>query len=197
MTAGIAQKWRRLCLWLCLGLFIARVLGQFEALLLEPSWLPPFEAWSSGLIPYSTLLPIQVLIIAWMAAIASDHSRGQGPFWLCDGRKRTALRVFAAIYAASMLLRFLILLAYPPHTLLNRGLIPIVAHWDLAIFIYLVTANLMPARAEPQSTLANAVAGLCGESRSHACEACAAPHASEPRQARSELPTVSRKHTAR
>ena len=69
---------RVLGLWFCLAVFVARVLGQFEVLLHAPPWLPPFEAWSSGLIPYSILLPVQVLLVAWMAVIASDHPRSAG-----------------------------------------------------------------------------------------------------------------------
>ena len=48
-------------LWTCVVLFAARVLGQFEALLLTPDWLPDMDAWYSGLMPYYLLLPAQIL----------------------------------------------------------------------------------------------------------------------------------------
>jgi hypothetical protein len=139
-TVG-SETSRVLGLWFCLAVFVARVLGQFEVLLHAPPWLPPFEAWSSGLIPYSILLPVQVLLVAWMAVVASDHARRDGLFPVRDPRKGNVLRALAAIYAVSMLLRLLVTLAYPPHTLLDRGLIPVIAHWSLAVFMYLVGAR--------------------------------------------------------
>ena len=60
-----------------------------------------------------------------MATVGSETSRVLG-LWLC-------LAVFFA--------RLLVTLAYPPHTLLDRGLIPIVADWSLAVFVYLVAAT--------------------------------------------------------
>lgn len=96
---------RRRCaaLWLCLAIFVARVVGQIEVLLLGPRWLPPFSAW-----------------------------------WVTHARTRRHLTAFAAAYAGLMLLRLVITAALPPHSLIERGLIPIVVHWDLAGFIALL-----------------------------------------------------------
>jgi hypothetical protein len=155
MSRGFTTRLRRIGLWACLAVFVLRVLGQFEVLLAAPAWLPSFEAWSSGIIPYSMLLPIQVLLIAWMAVIASDQSRGNNLPWDGDPRRRTALRRFAALYAATMLLRLLITWATAPHTVWDRGLIPILAHWDLALFIFLVASKPMRYAAciEPDPVL--------------------------------------------
>ncbi len=138
MIPEVKERIRCLALWLCFGIFLARVLGQIEVLLLAPRLLPPFSAWESGLIPYPVLLPLQILIIAWMAAIASDHSRGSGPMWVKGFGVRKRLNAFAAVYASVMLLRLAVTAALPPHSLVYRGLIPILAHWDLAGFIALV-----------------------------------------------------------
>jgi len=137
LSLTLIERRRSLALWLCLSIFVARVMGQIEVVLLAPSWLPPFRAWESGLIPYSVLLPIQILLIAWMAIIAADHWRGSGYFWLKRESTRRRLKLIAGIYFAVMLLRLVITVAIPPHTLLERGLIPIIAHWDLAAFMYL------------------------------------------------------------
>jgi hypothetical protein len=131
------ERWRSLALWLCLSLFVVRVIGQIEVLLWSPPWLPPFRAWESGLIPYSVLLPIQVVLVAWMAIVATDHRRGSGYFWVTNRSTRRRLKFIAGIYFAVMLLRLVFTAATPPHTLLERGLIPVIAHWDLAAFIYL------------------------------------------------------------
>jgi hypothetical protein len=135
------DRWRQVALWLCLGLFVARVMGQIEVTLLSPSWLPPFRAWESGLIPYSVLLPIQILLIAWMAIVTSDHWRGSGYFWVTLGSTRRRLKIIVGIYFAIMLFRLAITVAIPPHTLLERGLIPVMAHWDIAAFIYLTACT--------------------------------------------------------
>jgi hypothetical protein len=136
---------RRLALWLCLGIFLVRVVGQIEVLLLSPCWLPPFSAWESGIIPYPLLLPLQILLIAWMAASASDHNRGNGPMWVERPQIRRRLNVFAVVYASTMLLRLMFTVALPPHSVSDRGLIPILAHWDLAGFVALL------ARTPPSS----------------------------------------------
>jgi hypothetical protein len=135
------QRWRSLALWLCLSLFVVRVVGQIEVLVLSPHWLPPFRAWESGLIPYSVLLPIQIILIAWMAIIATDHWRGSGYFWVTHRSTRRRLMIIAEIYFAVMLLRVAIAAYIPPHSLAERGLIPVIAHWDLAAFIYLTACT--------------------------------------------------------
>jgi hypothetical protein len=147
MTLIAKQRVRRLALWLCLGIFLVRVVGQIEVLLLAPPWLPPFSAWESGLVPYPVLLPVQILIAAWMAVIASDHSRGGGPMWVESPRTRRRLNAFAAVYASVMLVRLAVTAALPPHSLVDRGLIPILAHWDLAGFIALLARAPGPSIA--------------------------------------------------
>jgi len=47
------------------------------------TWLPPMEAWYSGLMPYEYLLPSQIVIIAVMAKICIDFTRQRG-FFLWD-----------------------------------------------------------------------------------------------------------------
>ncbi len=152
MTA-IRERQRCRTLWLCLAIFVARVVGQIEVLLLAPRWLPPFSAWESGLVPYPALLPLQILLIGWMATIASDHSRGSGPMWVSHPRTRRRLTAFAVAYAGLMLLRLVVTAALPPHSVVDRGLIPVLAHWDLAGFIALLarapTASPIEHGVEP------------------------------------------------
>jgi hypothetical protein len=45
------MKTARVLLWTCVALFAARVVGQLEALLVGPGWLPDMDAWYSGLLP--------------------------------------------------------------------------------------------------------------------------------------------------
>jgi hypothetical protein len=141
MSVTRIERWRRTALWLSLSLFAVRVVGQIEVVLTAPSWLPPFQAWESGLIPYSLLLPMQIVLIAWMAIVAADHWRGHGRFWVTQKPTRHRLRVAAGMYFAAMLLRLVTTALIPPHTLTDRGLIPVIAHWDLAAFIYLSSCS--------------------------------------------------------
>ena len=136
------ERWRRAALWFALSLFFLRVVGQIEVVLSAPSWLPPFRAWESALIPYGLLLPIQIGLIAWMAVVAADHWRGSGRFWVTQQSTRHRLRLVAGAYFAVMLLRLVIMALIPPHSLTERGLIPVIAHWDLAAFIYLTSCSL-------------------------------------------------------
>lgn len=150
----VAERWRIAALWTCLAVFVLRVLGQLEVLLLAPSLLPPFGAWESGLVPYVLLLPLQILLIAALTVMAVDHGRGGGFFWVSGDSTRLRLRLCAAIYAAVMAVRLAVTALLPPHTLLARGLIPICAHWDLALFMVLL--SYAPARAaEPPMSAAH------------------------------------------
>lgn len=67
-------------MWTCIALFAARVLGQFEALLLAPAWLPDMNAWYSGLLPYPLLLPAQIAILMTMTAVAWNRRVRTGRF---------------------------------------------------------------------------------------------------------------------
>jgi hypothetical protein len=146
------ERWRITGLWVCLAIFAARVVGQAEVLVLAPAGLPPFAAWESGLVPYALLLPVQILLIAWMAVIATENTRGSGFFRVSSASTRRRLRTLAVAYATAMALRLAITMALPPHTLLERGLIPILAHWDLALFMVLVanTPRRSWTRGQPQ-----------------------------------------------
>ncbi len=57
-------------LWTTTALFLLRVVGQIEVWLLAPDWLPPMQAWYSGLLPYPLLLPAQILLLMLMPVLA-------------------------------------------------------------------------------------------------------------------------------
>jgi hypothetical protein len=116
-------------LWVLLALFVLRVLGQALVVFLDVQFLPPMEAWYSGLMPYEYLLPSQLVIIAVMAKICADFTRQRGYFfqpkhWLAKG-----FLWFGYVYLAVMLARAVFLWDRP---------IPIVFHWVLAAFVITV-----------------------------------------------------------
>ncbi len=109
------------------GLFAARVLGQVLVAFLGVGWLPPMEAWYSGLLPYPILLPVQVCILIVQVAIDRDVWRGHGFFARLTPRAGRRLQWFATIYALAMLLRLVVTGSHP---------IPVTFHWVLAAFIF-------------------------------------------------------------
>jgi hypothetical protein len=121
MTAG--------ALWALLALFALRVAGQALVAFLGVDFLPPMQAWYSGLMPYPYLLPAQILLIALMAKICVDFSRRRGYFY--DAKRWLAVEWlwFGWIYLAAMLARAIFLWDRP---------IPIVFHWVLAAFVIAV-----------------------------------------------------------
>ena len=116
-------------LWVLLVAFVLRVLGQALVVFLDVQFLPPANAWYSGLMPYEYLLPSQLLIIAVMAKICLDFSRQHGYFFEPKRWLAKELLWFGYVYFAAMLARALFLWDRP---------IPIVFHWVLAAFVITV-----------------------------------------------------------
>jgi hypothetical protein len=116
-------------------LFFVRVLGQALDVFFSVSWLPSSDQWASSLIPYPTLLAIQVVLLMGMVKIVSDVWRGKGFF----AKPRMCPRFligFSAIYAASMALRYIFTMIFLPEMRWYGGTIPIFFHFVLAAFLY-------------------------------------------------------------
>jgi hypothetical protein len=125
-------------LWICIGLFFARVVGQIEVLLVAPNWLPAMQAWYSGLLPYPLLLPIQIALLMLMCVLAigtRTASRRRGT------AERTAamLRAFAMAYVAVMVARLILIVHRYGGDFYLHGAIPVAFHWVLALFILVWT----------------------------------------------------------
>lgn len=122
-------------------LFVLRVVGQVLVAFLEVGFLPPMEAWYSGLMPYEYLLPSQLLIIGVMAKICIDFTRERGYFYEPKRWLGGELLWFGGIYLAAMIARAIFLWDHP---------IPIVFHWVLAAFVLTVALShrrrLSPSR---------------------------------------------------
>ncbi|HJT60609.1 MAG TPA: hypothetical protein VJ797_02930 [Burkholderiales bacterium] len=116
-------------MWLLLGLFVLRVVGQALVAFLDVEFLPPMQAWYSGLMPYEVLLPSQIVIVALMAKISLDFTRGRGFFFEKNRFFATAWLWFGWVYLAAMIARAVFLWDHS---------IPIVFHWVLAAFVITV-----------------------------------------------------------
>jgi hypothetical protein len=124
-----------LVLWTLLFAFCLRVLGQVLVAFCGVSWLPPMDAWYSGLLPYPYLLPTQVLIIVLYGKVCLDFTRGEGCFVQPRPMFGRAVLVFGYVYLAAMMLRYVIRMSFYPEARWFGGTIPIFFHWVLAAFI--------------------------------------------------------------
>ena len=116
-------------MWILLTLFALRVAGQALVAFFEVRFLPPMEAWYSGLMPYEYLLPSQILIIALMARICIDFTRRRGFFYDPNRFLGAEWLWFGYVYLGAMIARAVFLWDHP---------IPIVLHWVLAAFVIAV-----------------------------------------------------------
>ncbi|MBM4260945.1 MAG: hypothetical protein FJ145_05810 [Deltaproteobacteria bacterium] len=120
-------------------LFSLRVLGQMLVAFFGVAWLPPMPAWFSGLIPYPTLLTIQLVMLILMTKIVRDVWRGDGFFARTPSlRGPRFLVAFSALYAASMVARYVITMASYPEMRWFGGAIPISFHFVLAGFLFVL-----------------------------------------------------------
>jgi hypothetical protein len=92
-------------LWGLLGLFLVRVAAQPAAAATGWPWLPPFEAWHSGALPYPALLTSQLVIAGLMAWAARGVDTGRTRPRPALGRGLAAVSgVYAAVMAARLML---------------------------------------------------------------------------------------------
>jgi len=122
-------------LWGCAALFAARVIGQLEALLVAPAWLPDMDAWYSGLMPYHFLLPAQIAILMLMAVVAWNRRVRGGKFARAHPRVAEALRILAVVYFAVMAIRLAVNINENGADFWREGAIPVAFHWVLALFV--------------------------------------------------------------
>ena len=127
-------------LWSCIALFAIRVIGQFEALVASPPWLPDMAAWYSGLLPYYLLLPVQILLLMVMAVVAWNRRVRTGRFAMAQPHRARVLRAFAVVYFLAMAVRLGLNLYAHGSDFWREGAIPVAFHWVLALFL-LVSAR--------------------------------------------------------
>ena len=140
------------------GLFLLRVVGQVLTTYAEVSWLPTVEHWQSGLLPYPALLASQVVILGTMGAVIADVWRGQGRFVQPRPRLASVVRWFGSLYLASMVVRYVLLMALRPEWRWFGHSIPIVFHCVLATFL-LVYAGVLAGHERSASLDASRQSG--------------------------------------
>ena len=119
-------------LWLLTGLFALRVIAQPAALVVESAFLPSFESWHSGILPYPVLLLSQILLLVWLARTAFRFSTA-----IVVGNSRVAriATAFGAVYLVVMLARLMLGLTLLAHVRWFASPIPTVFHLVLATYL--------------------------------------------------------------
>lgn len=139
LTARHDGRARIIVLWVCIGLFFLRVVGQMEVLLLAPSWLPPMSAWYSGLLPYPVLLPAQIALLMVMSVLVFREMQINGAACVRPARWRSWVRTAALVYFAVMVLRLAIQFSRGADDVIAAGGIPVAFHWVLALFLLVLS----------------------------------------------------------
>ena len=119
-------------------LFALRVLGRALVAFVDIAWLPIMEQWFSGLIPYPTLLMIQLLMLILMVKITGEIWRGVGTFAIRRPDWSQFLIRFSAIYAGAMVLRYVLTMILHPEMRWLGDVIPVIFHFVLAGFIFVL-----------------------------------------------------------
>jgi hypothetical protein len=119
-------------------LFALRVLGQALVAFVGVALLPLMEQWFSGLIPYPTLLMIQLLMLILMVKITGEIWRGVGTFAIRRPHWSQFLIRFSAVYAGAMVLRYVLTMILHPEKRWLGDVIPIIFHFVLAGFIFVL-----------------------------------------------------------
>ena len=109
--------------------FLARVVGQVLVAFFDVEFLPPMEAWYSGLLPYPVLLPTQIVILALQFEISRELWIGEGPLTRRNARFGEGLKWFSLVYFLVMVARCV---WFGPS-------IPVFFHWVLAGYLYVLS----------------------------------------------------------
>lgn len=125
-------------LWMLLGLFALRVLGQLLVVTGVAPFLPPMDEWQSGLLPYPVLLASQLVILMLLATVCVQFSRRRGFFVRRNARLGSSLWIVGWIYAIGMVVRY---------ALLRRDIIPVIFHIVLASFLLVVAHHHRQSRS--------------------------------------------------
>ncbi|MCM3880830.1 MAG: CocE/NonD family hydrolase [Vicinamibacterales bacterium] len=133
-----------------LGLFILRVLAQVLIAIGDGAFLPAWEEWFSGAVPYPQLLVSQILIIITFGKICLDFLRQRG-FFVTPRRWLGSLSLsIGGVYLAVMIIRYAIRMTLYPPERWTGGAIPIFFHWVLAAFILVLGAYHRRATRPPE-----------------------------------------------
>lgn len=130
--AGRHTRPHAVLLGACAALFGLRVVAQAVQFVQPSSHLPPFDAFQGSALPYTFLLPAQVLILALMLGVTASVAQGRHRPRPSRGRVLAGL---GALYLAGSLLRLILGFTLPGLGPWFHAWIPGVLHVVLAGFV--------------------------------------------------------------
>lgn len=126
-----------------LGLaFWGRVAAQLVQYRYDVTWLPAFDSWQSGALPYGVLVAAQLTIIAvQVGVIVAVYRRVP----LLTRRRILVVATLAAVYAAGMTFRLVAGLTFWADNSWFEAWLPTVFHLVLAAFLFVVAHHYLIA----------------------------------------------------
>lgn len=122
-------------LWVLTFIFVCRVLAQFSLTITDIPFIPPFEAWYSGALPYPQLLASQIVIIIVLGWVAWRFSHAQV---VAKRRTGIVLLILGSLYFSVIVIRLLVGFADLSDAVWFHRPIPSFFHLVLATFVLLV-----------------------------------------------------------
>ena len=112
-------------------LFAFRVVAQFTQWIYPVDFLPPFDDWQSGVLPYPMLLTGQILVMAVLLRVVVGHVTGR-----CIDRRWLGIALLAGggVYFAVMCFRLLASVTFAAADSWLGATIPAFFHVVLACF---------------------------------------------------------------
>lgn len=133
-------------------LFAVRVVAQLLQRFFDLTFLPPFEAWHGGLLPYWLLLSAQIVLLGMMIGVVRRVARNR----LDAARgKAVALLALGSLYLATMSFRLVAGQTFLGDNVWFAAPLPASFHIVLALFVILlghyhaVTASRKSGTASP------------------------------------------------
>jgi sterol desaturase/sphingolipid hydroxylase (fatty acid hydroxylase superfamily) len=119
-----------------LFLFFFRVAAQVIQYMTPVTWLPSFNQWQSGALPYPILLSFQVVILIWGASTVRNIINRK---LQASSVKATILLVIGGVYFLTMLFRLLAGQTFASGYFWLDALLPTLFHIVLAAFLLMLS----------------------------------------------------------
>lgn len=129
------------------ALFVLRVCAQLLQALFPVGWVPEFEAWQSGVLPYPVLLAVQLGIVGFMSLVLQRVRNGtiRARPW-----KYRVCLVFGSSYFAVMAFRWVAGLTFLADQAWFAESLPAFFHMVLASFILLLGLHIRRRKRNPK-----------------------------------------------
>ena len=125
-------------MWIIKGMFFVhfffRIIAQPASLLISLRFLPPFESWHGGVLPYPVLLIFQILILIWQIRTTRQFTLGSV---YPNRRLGITILMLAGIYFITMLARLILGLTILSGQRWFASPLPAFFHLVLASFLFL------------------------------------------------------------